>query len=468
MFVGRERELAVLEEAYASDSFQMAVLYGRRRVGKTALLERFAQGKRTLFFTAQLQADIDNLRDFSRAVTSFLSMPEGTPPFATWLDALEFVAQQACAQHLVFVFDELPYAARSHSALPSALQIAIDRHFSKTNCLMILCGSNQGFMEEEVLGAKSPLYGRRTLQMKLRPFDYLDAARLMGDCPAEDKVSYYASLGGTPYYLSAIRTDLSYVENMERLFFTRTGLMFDEPNMLLRQELREPAVYSSVMRAIAAGANRMNEIADRSGIAVTSVMSYLKVLTELDLVGRVVPFGEPKRSRKSLYRIKDPAFLFWFHFVAPYVTAVEGGLGTQVARRLLDGDRRSEYEGHLFEKVCREWLLREAGKGALPIQPTVVSSWWGTDPSTHSQTDIDVVAADEIGHQIILGECKWRNQVNASEVLNTLCARQHLIPGYHDPYLYLFLKRPPTSSLQKEGLSSKTRLITLDNLYNPA
>ncbi len=442
-FVGREEELAMLERLYASERFEMLVLYGRRRVGKTSLLERFCADKQNLWFTAQVQSNIDNLRDFSRVVYERYGMPSSLPAFGTWGDALQFVAERQAADGgpLVFVFDEFPYAANADPALPSALQVAIDRAFGGTRCLLVLCGSNQGFMENAVLGEKSPLYGRRTAQLKLGPFDYRDAALMLPGCSPQELISYYASLGGTPYYLAGIDVNRSYVENMGALFFERSGIMFDEPAMLMRRELREPALYGSVLRAIAGGANRSNEIADRAGVPQSSVTAYLKTLSGLGLVERCVPFGESERSKRSIYRVKDPAFLFWYRFVAPYVTAIEGGLGERLASRLLGSDARFEYEGHLYERVCRQWVLRQARCGALPLEPTSVGSWWGTDLLARAQTDIDLVAADNIDGKILLGECRWRNDVDETDATQTLLDRQRLIPGYGQRWSYLFTKK---------------------------
>lgn len=466
MFVGREEELATLQNLYGSNRFEMLVLYGRRRVGKTALLEEFCASKPAIMFTAQAQADGDNLTDFSRAIASFFGMPESTPSFASWMDALNYVGEKAKEANLILVFDEFPYAAKSNPALASVFQIAIDKVLSKTRMLLVLCGSNQGFMENEVLSEKSPLYGRRTSQLKLRPFDYFDAARMLPGCSPEERVSYYASLGGTPYYLAGVQEGKTYVENMADLFFSRVGLMFDEPMMLLRQELREPAVYGSILRALASGCTRVGQIADRSGVAATSLAFYLKTLTDLGLVERAVPFGEGERSKRALYRVSDPAFLFWYRFVAPYVSAVENGLGEDVARRLLSDERRNEYEGHLFERICRQWVVRQARAGALPLHPTAVGSWWGADPAAHEQTDIDVVAADDIDKVALLGECKWRNQFDESEALATLTNRQHLIGGYKERYLYLFTKRAVSETTRTTAaLEKHMRCISVDEMY---
>ena len=466
MFVGRSRELKVLNDLFTSDSFEMIVIYGRRRIGKTALVEEFSRGKRVLSFTPQLQADKDNLSDFSRAVASFFGLPETTPSFASWLDALAFIADAADDERTVLVIDEFPYACRSNSALPSTFQIAIDKHFKSSNLMLVLSGSNQGFMESEVLGEKSPLYGRRTAQLKLQPLDYVDAALMMPDCPPAVRISYYAALGGTPYYLEGIDASRSFADNVASLFFSPSGRMFDEPSMLMRQELREPSMFASVMRAIANGSNRMSEIASATGISTGSIGFYLSTLESLGLVERIVPFGEPSRSKKGIYRVCDPAFLFWYRFVAPYVSVIERGLGEGVCRRLLESGRRNEHEGHVFETVCMQWLARRALAHGLPLEPTAMGSWWGTDPEARQQTDIDVVASDDIDKKLLVGECKWRNSIDEGAVIAALDHRSRLISGYGECHRYLFTK-VPVSEATREWCADDGRLhfVCVDEMF---
>ena len=470
MFVGREAELRSLEGLYAraAQGFQMLVVYGRRRVGKTALLQRFSAGKPTLFFAAQQQADVDNLRDFTRVVAGHYDLPQTMPPFPTWEDAFEFLAKRAAGEHLVFVFDEFPYAAEANPVLPSALQIAIDHSFLQTDCLMILCGSNQGFMEGKVLGEKSPLYGRRTAQLKLQPFDYLDAARMLPDCTPQERVSYYAAFGGTPYYLGALDGSATFEQNVSRLFFEGTGLMYGEPTMLLRQELRDPSTYSSVLRAIAGGATRANTIADQAHVQTSSITAYLRNLCELGIVERVVPHGEAVRSKKSIYRVADPAFAFWFRFVAPFATAVEAGLGGQVATRVLVDQRRADYEGHIFERVCQQWVVRQAQAGTLPLMVTTVDSWWGTDPVARETCDVDVVAADDFGKKdVLVGECKWRESFDESDALKTLQRRAPLVGDYERRWYYVFSKWPVgKASRRKAGAATDVRFVSAADLYD--
>ena len=465
MFVGRERELETLEKACASGSFEMIVVYGRRRVGKTTLLRQLAKGRRALFFTAQQQSDRDNLRDFCRTAALFFGLPEGTT-FESWDAAFSYLAVRAAEQPYLFVFDEFPYAAAANRSIVSKLQVAVDHELSATRMCLVLCGSSQGFMEGEVLGKKSPLHGRRTAQIRLRPLGYLEAARMLPGVGAQRAFEYYACVGGVPYYLSRIDSSLSLRDNLACLFFSPQGLLYEEPQMLLRQELREPALYNSVLRAVGTGARRKTEIADRSGVGQASVSKYLRTLTDLDILERAVPFGESAQdSRRGSYRMRDAAYDFWYTFVMPSVGDVEEGLGELVAASIPD-EVLATYFGRRFEEVCRQWMRAQALACALPVPVTSVGSWWGGNPLTREQDDIDVVAAGRFSDRVLLGECKWRESFDESEAFEKLRARGELLRGYEPAGYYLFSKRPLS-----EGTSAKVaddpllHAVTLEDLY---
>lgn len=464
MFVGRERELAALEALWAEGEFRMAVVYGRRRVGKTALVTRFARGKRALYFTALEQSDANNLADLSARVRDFFSLPDMPGSFESWPAALSFLAERAREERFVFIFDELPYAAARCPSLPSALQVAIDRELSGTGMMLVLCGSDQGFMETRVLGRKSPLYGRRSAQVRVGPLGYLDARRMLPGVPAQEAFRYYGCLGGVPYYLEQARPEEGLRENLARLYFDPAGFLYGEPMGLLRQELMEPATYNSVLRALAGGANRPSEIADRTGVARTALPRYLGTLCRLGVIERAVPFGEnPETSRRAIYRVSDACFAFWFRFVMPAAQDVESGLGRAVARALPDA-LVDQYLGLRFERLCAEWLADRARAGELPVPATSVGSWWGTDPATRSQTDVDVLAADRFGKRILLGECKYRNSIDETAVAEGLLAKAGLVKGYEAAGFYLFTKLPcsPATAAKLEG---RVRCVSLDEMY---
>lgn len=474
-FTGREHELAELNRLYHKGGFQLVVLYGRRRVGKTTLAFHFAEGKPTLSFTAKVQSDTLNLADFSSALLDHFGMPTGTT-FASWDAAFTFLAKSAGDSQLVFIFDEFPYAATKNSSLISSLQIAVDRELANTNVFLILTGSNQGFMEEKVLGltgspsaeralgAKNPLFGRRTAQIHLEPFGYRDAARMLPGIEPEQLVTYYACFGGTPYYLAMIDEGDSFEENVTRLFFTKEGLLYEEPSMLLRQELREPALYSSILAAISQGATKPQAISDVVGEERTSIMRYLMTLRSMGLVERRVPFGEdPERSRRGIYRLKEPCFSFWYRFVRPILDSVERDAGELEARDLLVSQELPAYVGHWFESICLEWLVAAAKADKLPLSPTRFGKWWGTNPRAKSQDDIDVVAGNPRTKDLLIGECKWRMSFDETKALAKLRDRIGLVSGYERTNLAVFSRRPVCEATRRK--EPDTLFVSTNDLY---
>ncbi|PLS30198.1 ATPase [Bifidobacterium margollesii] len=471
MFVAREHELQTLERLYSSDSFEMVVLYGRHRVGKTALIDEFVKDKQVLYFTAIQQSAKMNLEDCSRAALKFFGMPASTPSFGGWREALSFVAEQTehSGKRLVFVFDEFPYAAAAEPALPSILQIAIDHGFLKTNMTMILSGSNERFMEDNVLGRKSPLYGRRTAQIHLLPFDYADAAKFLPNISAQERILFYAAFGGTPYYLARLQERDGFEANVLRLMFDSLGALREEPMMLLREELREPASYYSILLAIAGGNATPKLIAEHAGVDADSIGAYLKTLVGLQLIERKVPFGDdPSKSRKGMYVVSDPFFAYWFRFVGRNMSILEGNIGETVARRLAFGPAFDTYVGQQFETVCQQWLIRRNAAGELPFIATQFGKWWGNDPIAREQTDIDVIAADPLAKTILLGECKWRNTFNESEAIERLHRRAGLIKGYSadDAWMTLFTKHPVAESTSdRYAGDERLSFVTAEDLY---
>ena len=463
MFIGRENEMAALDKLYNENAFQMVVIYGRRRIGKTTLISEFISGKPAIFFTAQEVNDTLNLSQLSKKIYSFFGIPESTGAFSSWIGAFEFIAVKAKQQHFILVLDEFPYAVAANRSLKSILQTSIDRSLKNTGLFLILCGSHVGFMENDVLGYKSPLFGRRTAQIKLEGFDYYDAGRMLSGFGNKDKLMLYACIGGTPHYLSQVRADESVEENIRRLYFDASGYMFNEPVMLLQQELREPAVYNSIITAIAGGASRLNEISTAIGEDSPKINKYLQTLISLQIVVKEYPFGEnPQNSRKGIYRIAENCYAFWYRFVFQYKQEIESGNGDIVAGAVFSGEALSSYIGKPpFETVCLQYLQRANRKGKLPFTATSFGTWWGNDPKVKTQTDFDVIAADRIGKKIILGECKWRSNVDFGAEVNKLVGKEHLLPEYKERHHYIFSKSPPGAGKKPDGVT----IISSDELY---
>lgn len=467
MFVGRKNELSALENLYSTDKFEMVVIYGRRRIGKTTLISKFVENKPAIFYSAQEANDKTNLDNFSRKIYEFTGIPISTGSFNTWNDALDFLAEKAKNDRIVLAFDEFPYAANGNKALKSILQNSIDHKLKDTKIFLILCGSQIAFMERDVLGAKSPLFGRRTAQIKLEGFNYLDSALLLDGISNSEKIKYYACIGGTPHYLAQINKSISFEQNIKKLFFDISGYLYNEPMMLLQQELREPAMYNSIIGTIASGATKLNEIATKISEDRAKVYKYLNTLVNMKLIKKDIPFGEdPESSRKGIYKIDDNCYSFWYRFVFPNKPEIENGSGSIIADSLVFNENLNAYIGkNAFEEICKQYLIIKNQKKELPFIVTSFGNWWGNDNVKRVQTDIDCVAGNKIEKKLILVECKYKDDFNEMRELKELIEKSYLFPKYKKKYHYFFSKNQLSLNAQRFAEENNIKLVTEDDLF---
>lgn len=468
MFVGRKSELTQLEEAYASGKFEMAVVYGRRRVGKTSLINRFVADKPNVYyFTAQETVAQENLELLSEALAGArnevrLAGATPAPVYRTFEEAFEAAFALGREERAVLVIDEYPYLAKSYHGVSSILQTLIDRNKGESRLFLILCGSSMSFMENQVLGEKSPLYGRRTLQVRLQPFDAFDAALMLGCGDPVRAVELYALAGGVPLYLEQLDASLTTERNMAERLLRPGAFLYGEPQSFLLQELASPAGYNAVIGAIASGCARQQEIADRTGLSSSLVAQHLNRLEELRVVERVSPV--PKGKKRVRCRISDNLFRFSYAFTRRYATALESGLAERVAQRIAK-DELSAYVGHVFEDVCRQWLVRQMRDGAMDVIPLAVGSWWGTDPQERREEEIDVVVEGADG-ELVLGECKWNREPVDSSVPGVLKRRSALVSGGSDVQLMLFSKSGFDEELvRRAGQEGNVRLVDVWEMF---
>jgi hypothetical protein len=466
MFVGRNKEMTILENLYAENKFQMVVVYGRRRVGKTTLLKHFTHGKRSLFFVAQEASDVLNLDLFSRQLYACFGMSEDIGSFKDWDAAFRFLAFQSKDEPLVIVIDEFPYAAEANKSLKSILQNHIDHYFLQSKLFLVLCGSHMSFMEHDVMGYKSPLYGRRTAQLRIEPFDFYDAIKMIPEFASEDKVMIYGAFGGTPHYLAQINPVKNLRGNLISLFFDISGYLYDEPMKLLQQELREPALYNTIITMIATGSSKINEIATRSHEERSKVSKYLTTLIDLHIIQKEIPFGDdPLRSRKGIYKLADPCYSFWYRFVFNNRSAIEQGLGNLIFDQRIWPEINT-YIGFVFEQICRQYLQRQNLLEKLPLLFTEIGRYWGTNPKTKAQIEIDIVAKDDFNKRILYGECKWRNDFSETKTLTALIENSLVIhPEGYAAYYILFSKVPFSEQFKStHGKGDNVLLVSLDQL----
>lgn len=435
MFIGRDKELSALDKLYKSDKFEFVVIYGRRRVGKTALINQFIDDKRSMYFMGVESNEKQNLENFSQSIMEFASGIQAETSFVSFQAALEYVFKMAEKERIILAIDEYPYVARSSKSLPSTLQLLIDKYKDTSKLMLILCGSSMSYMEDHVLAYKAPLYGRRTAQMKIKPFDFEESCRYFHSLSDEDKALMYGIAGGTPQYLLQMSDKLSIEENIKNTYLNPMSFLYEEPTNLLKQEVREPAIYNAIITAIATGYSRMSEISSKVGEDTNVCSNYIKNLINLGIIQKETPYGE-KSSKKSIYSIEDNMFYFWYRFVLDNSSVIARGATDLVYKRI--EPQLSNYMGRVFEEICKQYLWKQLLAGKAKIEFISLGRWWGNDPIRKCQAKIDIMGEQD-KEAALFAECKWRNEKVDLDILETLIERSKLF-RYRKVHYYLFSK----------------------------
>ena len=435
MFIGRERELKALNKLYGSSKFEFAVIYGRRRIGKTELIKQFLGDKKAIYFMGIESNAKLNLENFSKSILEFNTGIRADTSFSNFQAALEYVFQLAENERIILAIDEYPYVARSSKSLASTLQLLIDKYKDTSKLMLILCGSSMSYMEDHVLSYKAPLYGRRTAQIKLLPFDFEETCRYLANMSGEDKALMYGAVGGTPQYLLQVSDKLSVEENIKNTYLNPISFLYEEPTNLLKQEVREPAIYTAIITAIATGASRMADISTKVGEDTSVCTTYIKNLISLGIVQKETPYGE-KASRKTIYSLADNMFRFWYRFVLENNSIIARGADDLAYKRI--EPYFTDYMGKVFEDISAQYLWKLLVTGKSPIEFTSLGRWWGNDPRTRSQTEIDIMGEQD-KNSALFAECKWTNEKIDLGVLETLVQRSKLF-AYKNVHLFLFAK----------------------------
>lgn len=461
-FYGRELELKKLQRRYDGGRFECIVIYGRRRVGKTALINEFLKGKPAISLSALNTTGAENLAALSKAISTY-ECPTSTsaPVFPDYFSAFDRITELAKKGRVVLVIDEFPYLAKTYPAVSSMLQHLIDHAWAETGLFLILCGSSMSFMEHQVLGVESPLFGRRTAQFRIEPLDYREAALFHPELSHEDNALIYGITGGVPHYINKLDVHGSVDEALIENVFDSAAYLYEEPNNLLKQELRNPGLYSAILRAIASGGTRLNEIAGKTHESTGLISNHLKTLEELGIVRRETPMAETP-GRKSFYLLQDSFFRFWFRFAPENASAINSdsfskNYPTAVRRYLPD------FMGNVFEQMCKQYLLKFAEE--LPFPLGSVGQWWGADPIQKKQIQIDIVGKGAEPRRFLIGSCKYRNASVGIDELELMRSYASAF-GKGDRYDYCFFSKGGfTDGLREAARKTGAMLFTLEDLY---
>ena len=427
-FVDREQELETLQNEYEREGSSLVVLYGRRRVGKTTLIAEFIKDKNSLFFLASEEAEAQNRAIFKEKVAEFIdSELLRSADVKSWDVLFTSIMDTPFESKPVIVLDEFQYLGKSNPAFPSIFQRIWEEILKDKSVMVILCGSLISMMESQTLAYGSPLYGRRTAQIRLKqiPFGYYH--EFFPDRSRRELIEMYAVTGGVPKYIEFFAESKDVYGAIQKCVLNRSGYLYDEPHFLLQQEVTEIGSYFSIIKAIAAGNSKLSAISAALEIKATGLTKYLKTLIDLDILEREVPIAEdkPERSKKGLYRIKDNYLRFWFAFVYPNMSYIESGHGRIVMNKI----RKSLVKNHIafvYEEVCKERMWEMNADNVWPFNFAKVGRYWD------AKTEIDIAAIDPEGKNLILGECKYRQEPVGVSVLRALEAKTDSVAWERD------------------------------------
>ena len=459
--LGRKEELNHLNELYNSDCFEYLVMYGRRRVGKTTILQEFAEHSNAIFFPAREKNDALNLEDFSKVIQYHFNN-NFIASFKSWEDAFNYIGEKA-TEKIAVIIDEFPYIIDENPSVKSILQHVIDHNWKKKNIFLILSGSSVSVMESDVMGRKSPLHDRQTSTLEIKPFDYLESSAFFPGYSNEDKLLAYGILGGIPRYLEAFDPNLSIEKNIANKIIRNGAYLYEEPDNLLKAELRETNVYNSILAAIANGRNKVVDIADYIHEERTKVSKYLITLQILRMIEKRIPCGDNETSKKSIYVIKDNFFKFWFRYEFTN-NSYYAMLGANDASKEIMEDI-SNLMGDVFEDICKEYLIRLAKCRKLPFIPYHLGKWWGANPTLKAQDDVDLLALDRTGKKGVFVECKFTSQPMPYDEYEDLVMATQAFPNLEEKYLWFISKSGYSDSVVRQAQKDGAVLLTIDDLF---
>ena len=418
-FVDREQEMNTLQREYERNGSSLVVLYGRRRVGKTTLISEFIKDKKALFFLASEESESQNRLAFQEKTAEFLDCDLlQNVEVKSWDVLFKAIMDTPFDSKPVIVLDEFQYLGKVNPAFPSIFQRIWEEILKDKDVMVILCGSLISMMQSQTLAYGSPLYGRRTAQIRLKqiPFGYYH--EFFPDKSRKELIEMYAVTGGVPKYIELFSQSRDIYSAIESCVLNRSGYLYDEPHFLLQQEVSEVGSYFSIIKAIAAGNTKLSAIAGVLEVKSTSLTKYLKTLIDLDILEREVPVTEdnPEKSKRGLYKIKDNYLRFWFAFVYPNMSFIESGH----SRIVMDKIRKSLVRNHIafvYENVCKERMWEMNAEGVWPFYFSKLGRYWD------AKEEIDIAAIDPEGKNLILGECKYWQEPVGFGVLRDLEAK---------------------------------------------
>jgi uncharacterized protein len=467
-FINREEELAYLNSLYGDKEFSLSIIYGKRRVGKTRLIEEYLKDKKGVYFLADKRSATLQFPELLSYIgqelnNSLISNYQAKD----WYDIFKLLESQV-KEEFVLIIDEYSYLTITDKATSSIFQKGIDQYLKNTPLTLILSGSLISVMYEETIAYNAPLYGRNSAGRLIKPFTFQSVQKFFNTLDFHKTLEFYSVLGGMPHYCQQFDQQKSTLENIDEMLLNKQHKMFNEPENVTRESFRDNTTYFNILRSIASGITTHSKIANSIQLPVNQLDTYLDKLLNLQLIEKAIPITDnPEKSKKGIYKLCDNFYTFWFRYILPNKSPLEIGRKQSTLTKI-------EVElptnlGHTYEAVCREliWQIAEEQTNKLFIIEKV-GSWWETINNALEkrsiEEQIDIVALNESQNQILFGECKWTTKIVGMEVWEDLVRKSQLVNWKNDKrqeYFILFSKSGFSTSLL-ELAKEKVNLVLVE------
>lgn len=436
MFVGRKFELEQLDKLYMREGFQLVILYGRRKVGKTSLIKEFMKDKNNLYYVMDETTEASAMDNFNKLINNFFNIDDVSSSSNSWEDCLKTIADYSRNKRLVVVLEELSFIAQNNSIFLSQLKKAIDFYFKGTQIFLIISGSANGFMEKTFLNPKSSLYGLQTAQFKIEPFSFFECSQLFPKLSIEEKVVYYSTLGGIPQYLMQFDYNKDYEANIKEFILNKSSYLYNEPETYLKAHIDDLNFANRILALLSKGDYNLERLNNKNVFTGEDLILMIKKLKNLNIISRRRSVGNSIVRPWSFYRLEDNFFRFWYRFIFKNRGLIDMNMLDYLFQNKIKRDLNSHI-GYVFEEISTEYLKKLNAEYKLPFVFESIGSWVGYNPVLRKPSQLDIVATSY--DSVLVGECKWSQSLTTLDVLENLVLKSETLK-YKNKYYCLFSK----------------------------
>ncbi|WP_163192492.1 ATP-binding protein [Clostridium thermarum] len=463
MFVGREFELAQLNKLYDRGKFQLIIVYGRQKVGKTALVKEFCKDKPTLYYVPEEHNEVLAFNSFRNQIINHFDIRDKELPLSNWEEALKAICVSSEGSELVLVLDEFPYLVKENPSLPSIIQKVIEQCYKQSKIYLIIVSSSNGYVEKELLNSKSALYTLRNAQLKIEPFNFFESSRFFPKVSITEKIVYYSTLGGIPQYLLQFDYSKDYEQNLMEYMLNKTTYLYAEPEVYLKSHIEDINFAHSLLSLLSKGDFNLERFNYNEPLIVEDLITMLKKLRDLNIISRNRSVGRSTVRPWSYYHLEDNFFRFWYRFIYKNRNLIEMNMKEYLYQNKIKRDLNSHI-GYVFEKICRDFLIKYNAAYKLPFVFESIGSWVGYNPALRRPSQLDIVAVNS--ENVLIGECKWNNSLLELSTIQHLIKKTETLK-YDNKYYCFFSKcgyDEGSKAYAKEN--NNVFLFTLEDIEN--